>query len=96
MPGVVRQEILTGIDDEGRFEEMSRYLRAFDNPNVDTDDYERAAQFANLCIASGVAATLADMLICAFANGRDWPILTTDNDFIRYATHIPIRLYLLP
>lgn len=61
---------------------MSRkQLRALDDLAPDTDDYERAAEFANECVRHGVAATTIDMLICAVGAGRGVPILTTDDDF---------------
>jgi predicted nucleic acid-binding protein len=40
----------------------------------------------------GIAASLPDVLICAIAAGHNWPILTTDRDFVRYARYLPIRL----
>jgi predicted nucleic acid-binding protein len=91
--GVVRQELLTGIASPETFEAIRHHLRGFDDEPPDVDDYERAAAFGNACARSGVAATTPDMLICAVAAGRDLPILTTDDDFDRYAQRLPIRLY---
>jgi predicted nucleic acid-binding protein len=91
--GVVRQELLTGITDPGLFENIRRYLHDFDDLAPDTDDYERAAAFANQCQTAGVAATIVDMLLCSIAAGRELPILTTDHDFDHYSRHLPIRLH---
>lgn len=95
MPGVVRQELLTGITEE-RFDEIREYLRAFDDPAMGVEDYERAAKFSNLCLDAGIAAPVPDIMICSLAGGHDWPVLTTDHDFVRYAECLPIRLSRLP
>jgi predicted nucleic acid-binding protein len=91
--GVVRQELLTGITVLETFEAIRHHLRSFDDDVPDVDDYERAAGFGNACTRAGISATTVDMLICAVASGRDLPILTTDDDFDRYAQHLPIKLY---
>jgi predicted nucleic acid-binding protein len=94
--GVVRQELLTGINDPDAFENIRQYLHDFDDFPPDADDYERAAAFANQCQAAGIAATTVDMLLCSLAAGRELPILTTDRDFDHYRQHLPIRLYPRP
>jgi predicted nucleic acid-binding protein len=94
--GSVRQELLTGIIDPAKFQLSRQRLRALDDLAPDTDDYERAAEYANECVRHGIAATTIDMLICAVAIGRGVPILTTDDDFARYAQWVPIRLRPLP
>jgi predicted nucleic acid-binding protein len=90
--GIVRQELLTGVTTSQTFEAMRQRLHDFDDLPPEIDDYERAASAANECARRGVSATIADMLICAVATGRDLPILTLDRDFERYAKHLPIRL----
>jgi predicted nucleic acid-binding protein len=94
--GSVRQELLTGIIDPETFKSTRQRLRALDDLAPDTDDYERAAEYVNHCARHGVAATTIDMLICAVAIGLGVPILTTDNDFVRYARWVPMRLHPLP
>ena len=90
--GVVRQEVLSGVRDDTWFETLRQQLHGFDDVPPDVDDYERAAAFANKCRAAGIAASPVDMLVCAVAAGRDLPILTTDQDFERYATLLPVIL----
>jgi predicted nucleic acid-binding protein len=99
--GVVRQELLSGVDNPATFESLRSHLAEFGDDPPDVDDYERAAAFANACEAGGVAHSPTDMLVCAFAAGRDLPILTADADFVRYARilsadNIAVRLYQLP
>ena len=84
--GPIRQEILSGIRDAGMFERLREYLRAFDESEIISNDYDEAAICANRCIAAGIASSAVDMLICAVAIRLDAPILTTDQDFVRYAS----------
>jgi hypothetical protein len=93
--GVVRQELLTGMASQVAFDTVRQQLHDFDDMPPDIDDYERAAGSANACALHGISASIADMLICSVAAGRDLPILTTDSDFKRYARHLPIKLYVL-
>ena len=94
--GVIRQEVLTGISDIGVFERIASHLENVVDLAPDSADYQRAAAFANECTRQGIAPTPIDMLLCAVAAGRDLPILTLDQDFPRYATHVAIRLFEQP
>jgi len=91
--GPVRQEVLSGIREEGRCRRLRHSLRAFPDPAITIDDYELAAEYHNRCRASGVVGSATDLLICAVSARRDWQIFTTDRDFSGYARHLPITLY---
>ena len=91
--GPVRQELLSGIQEDATFERLRQQLRAFVDLSLTTDDYEEAASFNNRCRAAGVAGTSVDLLICAAAARRDLPIFTVDTDFSRYARVLPIKLH---
>ena len=93
--GVVRQELLSGIREEERFKKLRHYLRAFDDPTVGLRDYEEAAHMHNRCRSKGVAGSAIDFLICAVAARREWAILTTDQDFERYAKVLGLKLYVV-
>jgi predicted nucleic acid-binding protein len=54
--------------------------------------YEEAARCSNRCRAADVAGSSVDFLICAVALRQKLTILTTDADFDRYATVLPITL----
>jgi predicted nucleic acid-binding protein len=90
--GVVRQELLSGLREESEFRRLRDYLRDFPDVSVATEDYEEAAHSNNRCRAAGIATTTVDMLICAIAIRHSWEILSTDQDFVRYATVLKIRL----
>ena len=93
MLGVVRQELLSGIRTREAFEQLRDHLRPFSDEPLDTADFERAAEHFNTCRARGVQGSNADFLICAAAERRRLPILTTDADFTRFAAILPISLY---
>ncbi len=90
--GVVRQELLSGIKHQEHFDRLRDRLRAFQNPELDTQDYETAAAYSNSCAIKGVQGSLIDFLICAFAARRDFQIFTTDPDFKHFSPYIPISL----
>jgi predicted nucleic acid-binding protein len=93
--GVVRQELLSGIREEERFRKLRDYLRAFDDPPLETGDHEQAAQMHNRCRARGIAGSAIDFLICAMASRRNWQIFTTDKDFEHYRRVLGLKLYVV-
>jgi predicted nucleic acid-binding protein len=91
--GPVRQELLSGIREEASFKKLRNQLRAFEQVPFDVADYEEAARLNNQCRTRGIAGSAIDFLICAAALRRNWQIFTTDRDFSRYATVLPLTLY---
>lgn len=92
MLGVIRQEILSGIRLVEQFSRLKEQLRAFPDLELETEDYEVAAQFLNTCAGKGITGSTIDFLICASAHRRNYSILTTDPDFDRYQRQIAIDL----
>jgi len=90
--GLIRQELLSGIRDEAQFRKLVNSLRAFPDPCLEAADYEEAARMCNLCRSRGIAGSAIDFLICAVAHRRGWAILTSDHDFRKYASAIPLQL----
>ncbi|MBZ5705680.1 MAG: PIN domain-containing protein [Acidobacteriia bacterium] len=91
--GPIRQELLSGIREEERFLKLRQYLRAFDEPALEAQDYEEAARMSNQCRARGIAGSAIDFLICAVSHRRGWAIFTTDRDFHHYSKVVPLKLY---
>ena len=91
--GPVRQELLSGIRQEASFRRLRDQLRAFDEPRIESADYEEAAHINNQCRSRGIAGSAIDFLICAAASRRDWQVFTTDQDFTRYTSVIHLKLY---
>ena len=91
--GLVRQEILSGIKTESQYEELRAVLRSFPDEPVVTDDYEAAAKAGNDCRARGVAVSVSDILLCAIAISREWPVFSTDPDFKSCVRVLPLKLH---
>jgi predicted nucleic acid-binding protein len=91
--GPVRQELLSGIRQESAFKQLRDHLRAFDEPTLETEDYEEAARIHNRCRSRGIAGSPIDFLICAVAIRRDWQIFTLDQGFARCARVVPLKLH---
>jgi predicted nucleic acid-binding protein len=90
--GTIRQEILSGVRSSEQFMRLRDYLRAFPDLELATEDYETAADFFNTCRSNGIQGSNTDFLICAVAHRRSYSILTTDNDFQNFQSHIPVFL----
>ena len=93
MIGVIRQELLSGVRTLATFERLRDHLRPFSDEQLETADFERAAEHFNTCRAHGVQGSNTNFLICAVAERRTLPILTTDIDFTRFAELLPITLH---
>jgi predicted nucleic acid-binding protein len=96
MIGVIRQELLSGIRTLEAFDRLRDNLRPFSDEQLETADFERAAEHFNTCRANGIQGSNTDFLICAVAERRNLPILTTDADFTRFAQVLPIALHAEP
>lgn len=93
MVGPVRQEILSGIKSKEQFDKIREQLRPFPDLPLDAEDYECAAELFNLLRSRGIQGSNTDFLLCAISLRHRLPIVTTDNDFMLFAQHIPIKLY---
>lgn len=93
MIGPIRQELLSGVRTARGFEALRDSLRPFADEHLETEDFERAAEHFNACRARGIQGSNTDFLICAAAERRGLPILTTDADFNRFARILPIALH---
>lgn len=91
--GVVRQELLSGIRNQAQYLRLRSELTSIPHTSLDSPDYERAADFSNICRRSGLQGSSVDFLICSASVRYDAPILTIDRDFDRFATLLPIRLH---
>lgn len=94
--GPIRQEILSGVREKRAWERLRKALRPFPDLPLATEDFERAAQFFNRCRARGVAGSAIDLLICSVAARYEVPIYTSDKDFERYASVLPLALHAPP
>jgi hypothetical protein len=90
--GPIRQEILSGISDNNRFNDLKNKLSIFEDFQIETHDYELAAQYYNECRGKGIQGSHIDYLICAVAVNNDMSIFTLDYDFQHYKKYTKIKL----
>ena len=91
--GPVRQELLSGVSDTAFFKRLQEQIESqLDIPLTD-DIWILAARLFNTCRATGIAPDAIDMTVCAAASTHSLPIFTTDPDFTRYTTVLPIKLF---
>jgi predicted nucleic acid-binding protein len=92
--GPIRQEILSGISDKNKFNDIKEKMSIFSDYDIQSSDYEFAAECSNECRRNGIQGSHTDFLICAVAIKNDWEIFTEDNDFYEYKKYIPIKIYI--
>jgi predicted nucleic acid-binding protein len=94
LPGIVLQEVLSGVRSERQFAELSgRVLAAFSILPEGVSEHVEAARVRNVCLAKGLNASGVDCLIaaCAITGGHE--LFTVDEDFEAIAKHTPLKLY---
>jgi len=91
--GAVRQELLSGILEEEKFEQLRQKLKLFDDEELNTEHYELAASFSNKCRRYGIQGSHTDFLLCAVSVKNNCPIYTLDKDFERYQKYLAIKLH---
>lgn len=91
--GAIRQELLSGIKTEKQFEILREKLAVFDDVELTTRDYENAGAANNRCTMAGVPTTSIDVLICAVALDRQWPIFTCDKGFSQFQKVLKFHLH---
>ena len=93
MIGPVRQELLSGIKSKKQFDLLSDHLAAFPDLEIETEDYELAAEYYNKARKNGIQGSNTDFLICALSSRRKMPIFTIDKDFNHFKTFLPLEFH---
>jgi len=91
--GPIRQELLSGIKLKKQFETLKLHLHAFADIELESKDYELAAEYFNAARKKGIQGSNIDFLICAISSRRKMPILTTDKDFTNFQSVFPVNLH---
>lgn len=92
IPGVVLQELLSGVRDERQFERLRNALDGFPLILAEEEDHLEAARLVNLLRRNGISASSFDVLIAAIAIRRDSVLFTLDRDFNRFAEFVPLKM----
>ena len=93
LPGIVLQEVLSGIRSQKQFADLQRRLvLGFAIVLPMTADYVQAAALRNTCLEKGLNVSGPDCLIATLAITGNHRLLTADDDFRRIATHSKLRV----
>ncbi len=93
VPGIVLQEILSGIREPARFAKMQEIMGGFPLFLAAREDHVAAARIANDCRRAGISTTTPDCLIAALSIRHNAQLFTTDEDFTYIAEHSVLRLF---
>lgn len=94
VPGIVLQEVLSGVRSPKQFADLERRLLAsFSIVNPSTRDHIEAARLTNKCLAAGLSASGPDCLIAVLAIAGGHELFAMDEDFRSLARHAPLKLF---
>jgi hypothetical protein len=97
LPGIVLQEVLSGIRTEEQFLDLERrLLSSFAIIHPTTTDCVEAARLRNKCLTKGLNASGPDCLIATLAVAGDHELFTLDHDFRAISKLIPLKLSAFP
>ena len=92
VPGIVVQEVLSGVRTQQAFERLQSELEHFDVLLATWDDHLLAAQLVNQSLDQGFVLKTVDALIAAQTIAREARLFTLDQDFEQIATHAGLSL----
>jgi predicted nucleic acid-binding protein len=94
LPGIVLQEILSGIRSPRQFDDLAAKLTAgFAIVPEGVREHIEAARIKNACLAKGLNASGGDCLIAACAVVGDHELFAADADIEAIARHTPLKLF---
>jgi predicted nucleic acid-binding protein len=94
LPGIVLQEVLTGIRSESQFAGLEeRLVASFSIVSAGAADHVQAARLANRCQAAGLSASGPDCLIAVLAIAGSHQLFAMDDDFRAIAKQAPLKLF---
>ena len=93
IPGIVLQELLSGVRTPSEFERLQELMEGFPLLIATHEHHVGAAKIANACHQAGIAASTVDCLIAAMAVAVKSQLLTGDDDFERMAPHCGLQLF---
>lgn len=93
LPGLVLQELLSGIREESQFEKIKTILlRGYPIVLAEIRDHLLAADIVNRCRRKGIAVSSGDAVLAALTLNRNAKLFTIDQDFAHVARVLPLRL----
>jgi predicted nucleic acid-binding protein len=96
VPGIVLQELLSGVASREQFRRLRAAMAGFHVLLAREGDHVRAARISNACRRRGVACSAIDALIAAISIESGGALLTADADFRQIAPHCGLKLVAWP
>lgn len=94
LPGIVLQEVLSGVRSHRQFSDLSaKLLTAFAVLPEGISEHVEAARVKNACLGKGLDVSGVDCLIAACAITGNHELFAVDEDFEAIAKHAPLKLY---
>ncbi len=94
VPGIVLQEILSGLHSEKQLRELrAKLLGAFTILPASVDDHLEAARLKNVCVSKGTNVSGIDCLIAATAIAGGHELFAVDADFEAICRYSPLKLF---
>ena len=93
VPGIVLQEVLSGVRSDDQFAKLQRLLDGFPVLVATKVHHVAAARIANSCRANGIAAATIDCLVASLTIAAGARLFTLDRDFAAMAPHCGLDLY---
>jgi predicted nucleic acid-binding protein len=92
VPGIVFQEVLSGVRSRSQFLQLRSELENFPLLLAGPEHHLAAAAISNVCREHGVSAGAVDCLVAALTIAERSQLFTTDRDFARIADHSELRV----
>lgn len=96
VPGIVLQELLSGVRTVQEFDRLKGIMDGFPLVIARREDHLTVARIANACARKGVPTSTVDCLIAALAISRKAALFTLDADFARMAPLCGLTLFKVP
>ena len=93
IPGVVLQEVLSGVRAEAHVGRLRELLEGFPILTAEPRHHVEAARIARICRHRGLRPSAGHCLISALAADREALLFTLDEGFVRMAPHCGVRLF---
>lgn len=91
--GLVLQELLQGFAGPRARADIIERFAALPLLSPDREDHVEAAEVRNRCRRAGIQVGTIDALLAQLSIRHDLTLLTTDKDFVRVASHCPLRVW---
>ena len=91
--GLVLQELLQGFNGPRAATAIVERFQALPIIAPDRNDHIAAAEVRNSCRRAGVQVGTIDALLIQLCGRHELTLLSTDNDFVHAAQHVPFKLW---